>query len=543
MTNPYETNIFIYLIKQGDTPMAAQNDDLEYILTQIEEQQAEYNKHNEHDEDNKDNKENEDNQNLENELFVATKEGNSDKISQLIAEGVNVDCKATFEVLQMHFTKYSGRFNVDSLSLESTPLMVAAKYGQHEALVLLITSGANVNAVNRNKQTALMFAAGQGNPENVRALIAMKADIHAVSEIPNNYDERYTTALHLAAKHYHVEAVEILLEALYADPDVKSLSEKIQKIKAEIWSSQRALDDPKLQLQPLVLDRLEKSITDHQQELSLLQTTLSKKLKVLNMLDEIAPNVDLNTPFEYGKPDGATPLGHRVKEQNYNPISKEERQQQMVVYSAEQEAKHEQDRKANKEHMEPYFKRGRQITRLLLSARANIENMCFNDERAQKTSKNLNTAFLSELHKRTEIAFFKETQKPFIVNYADLRKFKAIRAKIGSSVAVFLEKCEVDTTLPKRYAAIREFFEDPNIAVPRGAVAVVLEYYRNTLNPDFQGEYAELHQKRLLVPLYKSVQYKDASQTGKLNNVTESALSLIPQGIKNTVASIAKALW
>src|SRR6267378_5772759 len=70
-----------------------------------------------------------------------------------------------------------------ALLLGETPVMVAARSGSPAVVELLIAKGANVNARGARSQTALMWAVAQKHPEVVKVLLAHGADIHARSEV------------------------------------------------------------------------------------------------------------------------------------------------------------------------------------------------------------------------------------------------------------------------------------------------------------------------------------------------------------------------
>src|SRR6185312_2516305 len=64
-----------------------------------------------------------------------------------------------------------------------TPLMTAARTGKTDAVKMLLTHGADVNAKDTDHlQTALMWAAAEGNASTVEMLHEFGADLHAVSK-------------------------------------------------------------------------------------------------------------------------------------------------------------------------------------------------------------------------------------------------------------------------------------------------------------------------------------------------------------------------
>lgn len=110
--------------------------------------------------------------------------------------------------------------------LGENPLHLAATFGWHRVMERLLTAGADVNeptapvaatvhelsspkqAAPAHRQTPLMIAAREGGVDTVRFLIERRANIHA-------QDSNSTTALHIAARPWWRENVE-LLETLLA---------------------------------------------------------------------------------------------------------------------------------------------------------------------------------------------------------------------------------------------------------------------------------------------------------------------------------------
>lgn len=88
-----------------------------------------------------------------------------------------------------------------------TPLMTCAKTGSADAVRMLVEYGAMVNAKEpTHNQTALMWAAAEGHPDVVKALIDAHADLTA-------HTKEGFAAIHFAARVGDVESIKELLAA------------------------------------------------------------------------------------------------------------------------------------------------------------------------------------------------------------------------------------------------------------------------------------------------------------------------------------------
>lgn len=86
-----------------------------------------------------------------------------------------------------------------------TALHLASKEGNIEKVLELLDKGADINAEDNNKSQALHFAAREGHIEIVKLLLERKADINSIS---NN---RNYSALFFALSHGHLEIVKLLI--------------------------------------------------------------------------------------------------------------------------------------------------------------------------------------------------------------------------------------------------------------------------------------------------------------------------------------------
>jgi hypothetical protein len=94
----------------------------------------------------------------------------------------------------------------------------AAAHGHVAAMAALLAAGARVDAMDRNRETPLMYAAMQGHTAAVDALLAAGADVHHTITFGE-------TALHRASMSAHLDTARALIEA-GARTDVRDKSGK-----------------------------------------------------------------------------------------------------------------------------------------------------------------------------------------------------------------------------------------------------------------------------------------------------------------------------
>lgn len=162
-------------------------------------------------------------------LMVAAKEGDNERIRELIDKGADVN-----------------RSNNNG----GTPIMYAALSGKPDTVSLLLERGARVDAVAENGWTALMIASVKGYVAVARLLLERgaepnQADVYSWTPLMravyeqrlqmarllarhrrtrvNQRGENGVTALHLAVVKGNVDIVKLLL-AQGADPDIKDNS-------------------------------------------------------------------------------------------------------------------------------------------------------------------------------------------------------------------------------------------------------------------------------------------------------------------------------
>ena len=127
--------------------------------------------------------------NLTNELIQAATSGDFNKVSKILdSKAIKSDVNAKDK-------------NGD------TALILAANNGKVEVVEKLLGKGADVNLADKNGNTALIWAANNGKVEVVEKLLAKGADVNLANK--DGY-----TALMLAASNGKVEVVKLLLNKL-----------------------------------------------------------------------------------------------------------------------------------------------------------------------------------------------------------------------------------------------------------------------------------------------------------------------------------------
>lgn len=152
------------------------------------------------------------------QLHEAAEEGDVEQVSQLIAQGADVNAKSDDGWTPLSLASRNGHIEIVRKLLSSradvkakntnmaTPLMFASLPGHIEIVRLLLSSGANVNAELSDGTTALIVAAGRGHGEIVKLLLSGGADVEAKQDAG-------LTALMAATARGHIEMVRLLLSS------------------------------------------------------------------------------------------------------------------------------------------------------------------------------------------------------------------------------------------------------------------------------------------------------------------------------------------
>ena len=112
--------------------------------------------------------------------------GNTDKVRQLLSNGVNPNCSPSY--------------------FGTTPLRIAAVKGHKDIVEMLLDAGIDPDREDGGDQTPLMFAAGNGRVGIVKLLLEAGAN-------PNRADDTGTTPLHKASYFGQKEIAQMLIDA------------------------------------------------------------------------------------------------------------------------------------------------------------------------------------------------------------------------------------------------------------------------------------------------------------------------------------------
>jgi ankyrin repeat protein len=172
-------------------------------------------------------------------LAVAAELGRKDVALFLIEQGADIDGADSFypplvlaavtaqtEVGKLLIER-GGDTEVRGFRHNSTPLILAAAEGNLDFVTMLISHGAEIDATDQVKDTALIAAAEMGHADVIRSLLEAGAD-------PDKKGHR--TALYYAVTNDHRAAVEALLRGgadpstapRYMDPEIRRLFEEAE---------------------------------------------------------------------------------------------------------------------------------------------------------------------------------------------------------------------------------------------------------------------------------------------------------------------------
>ncbi|XP_031640648.1 serine/threonine-protein phosphatase 6 regulatory ankyrin repeat subunit A-like [Contarinia nasturtii] len=151
-------------------------------------------------------------------LHAAASHKCSSTVKILIFNGADVNIKNNFGLTPREFAKQRGHYffldKFDDIVKERDEIFVAAKQGLTDKIKTFIKKGININVQNNDGDTPLIIASRHGHTEFVKVLLKDKAKVNLVNR--DNW-----SALHCAALGKHEEIVLMLLDH-HADAHIRN---------------------------------------------------------------------------------------------------------------------------------------------------------------------------------------------------------------------------------------------------------------------------------------------------------------------------------
>ncbi|CAI5482302.1 unnamed protein product [Closterium sp. Yama58-4] len=171
-----------------------------------------------------------------------------------------------------HPDSWEPRENVaaDLVAQFEEPWWTAVRRGDDAKIEELLAEGRDVNAVDGNGRSALLFAAGLGNEKLVRKLLEEGADVAW-------QDKEGYSALHIAAGYVHSTIVRALLDHR-ADPEQEDKQQRSPLILAEQLLKATPANNPGAFARRLALDNVVKMLDEAVFEESEVDQILDKRI-------------------------------------------------------------------------------------------------------------------------------------------------------------------------------------------------------------------------------------------------------------------------
>lgn len=240
----------------------------------------------------------------------------SDCVTDLIDLGAKVDVDSEKDYIPLNLACQYGVYNAVKILLEKCPktfledaeglfpIHIAARAGHHELIPLLVENNMSVNEIDKlNKWTALFYAASEGHPKTVKALL----DNHGKFDF---LDEDGHTALYYAMWEGNIESAQELVTAMRKnsiaiDPSVSIALSNGTEVNTSKSSPENDTAD--------MVDAMDISDIDGIPDLALPPPILPLRKYGHNFLDkktfvQLFLDIDSN-PIQFDKGDAAFPAG------------------------------------------------------------------------------------------------------------------------------------------------------------------------------------------------------------------------------------------
>jgi serine/threonine-protein phosphatase 6 regulatory ankyrin repeat subunit B len=187
-----------------------------------------------------------------NAIMLAAERGNYYTSIELVEAGADLMHRNRFGMTALHVAVASGHTEIARTMIDSkrisidipiegsynhgmTSLMIAAQRGDANTVNVFVAKGANVNALNRDKESALMYACIGGYVDIATELLSHGADLKAKNKLG-------LTALMLASSRGHADVIKALVH--FHDANTTKLSQRIalSGLEEKDYAGRTALD-------------------------------------------------------------------------------------------------------------------------------------------------------------------------------------------------------------------------------------------------------------------------------------------------------------
>lgn len=157
-------------------------------------------------------------------LHNAVENNQLESVKLLLERGANVEAENSNQLRSIHIAAsknpqiisclldHGAEINVQEMRINQTPLHLAVSAGNLESVKLLVSRGANINAVNKNAQRPIHCAVEQSLYAGGQRFDVLKHLLESGAD-PNVYDTCATgTPLYYAAFLKHLDGVKVLLK-------------------------------------------------------------------------------------------------------------------------------------------------------------------------------------------------------------------------------------------------------------------------------------------------------------------------------------------
>ncbi|KAF2887941.1 hypothetical protein ILUMI_18233 [Ignelater luminosus] len=147
-------------------------------------------------------------------LIFAARYGYTNVVNLLLDRAADIESRDHDDMSALYWAAHGGHYDIASLLIKSkaniitetgvNALCAASRYGHKDVVELFLSHGANIESIDDEKKTPLVWAASNGHTDIVKFLLSKGANINAQDNLGNN-------ALHWATRHGFTQVVKLLL--------------------------------------------------------------------------------------------------------------------------------------------------------------------------------------------------------------------------------------------------------------------------------------------------------------------------------------------